>query len=108
MDIEANKNATPRYLDMWNTGDIGIADEVLAPGYVDYAHPDMDIATIQQTVLKTRAALPDFAITIDTIIAEGDMVAIRDTIRRTQNGHEIVSQGMRFIRTVDGKMVEMW
>jgi hypothetical protein len=46
MDTEANKTLVRRYIDMWNTGKVEVADEVLASTWVDHAHPEpTDCAT---------------------------------------------------------------
>ena len=37
--LEANKKLVRRYFEMWNTGQGSAADELLAPTYVEHAHP---------------------------------------------------------------------
>lgn len=37
MDIEANKALVRRYIEMWNTGKVELADKVLSSTWVDYA-----------------------------------------------------------------------
>ena len=104
MNPEANKTVIKRYIEMWNTGNVALADEVLIPTWVDHAHPEVtDLESVKQAVLKIRAAFPDFCITIESIVGEGNLVALRATVRR-----EIVSRIMWFVRLADGKMVEMW
>ena len=109
MDIEANKVIVRRYMEMWNTGNIALADEVLSSAYLDYAHPEiLSPEHVKQAVLKIRAASPNFHITIDCMISEGDIVALRNIIRRTHQEREVVSRVMMFIRIANGKMVELW
>lgn len=104
MDIEANKALVKRYIDMWNTGDVEVADEVLAPAWVDHAHPEVTgPESVKQAVQKIRAAFPDFCITIESMLSEGDLVALRGIARR-----EGISRVMWFVRIADGKMSEMW
>ena len=104
MDSEANKALVRRYLEMWNTGHVELADEVLAPTWVDHSHPEATgPESVKQAVLKIRAAFPDFSITIESMVGEGDLVALRGMVRR-----EIVSRVMWFVRLADGKMLEMW
>lgn len=45
---------------------------------------------------------------IETIVGEEDLVALRGTIQRTQQGTTLVSAVMWFVRLASGKMVEMW
>jgi predicted SnoaL-like aldol condensation-catalyzing enzyme len=109
MNLEANKAIVRRYIEMWNTGNIMLADEVLAPAYVDYAHPEVvGPESVKQSVLKFRTTFPHFHITIQVLISEGDIVALRSVLRRTHQGKEIVSGVMWFVRIADGKMVELW
>ena len=104
MDSEANKAIVRRYIDMWNTGNVALADEVLAPAWVDHAHPEVTGPdSVKQAISKVRAAFPDFHITIESMVGEGDLVALRGTVRR-----EVISRVMWFVRVADEKMVEMW
>ena len=109
MDQEAHKAIVRRYIEMWNTGNAAIADAVLAPTYVDHAHPEVTSPeSFTQALQRVRTAFPDFHITIDTMISEGQLVALRGTIRRTQQGTASVSHVIWFVRIVDGKMAELW
>jgi predicted SnoaL-like aldol condensation-catalyzing enzyme len=104
MNSEANKALVRRYIEMWNTGNVEWADEVLAPTWVDYAHPEVTgTESVKQAVQKIRAAFPDFHITIEHILSEGDLVALRATVRRKST-----SQVMWFVRVASGKMEAMW
>jgi hypothetical protein len=38
MDIEANKKIVRRYVELWSTDNLGLADEVLAADFVDHTH----------------------------------------------------------------------
>ena len=109
MDSEANKALVRRYLEMWNTGHVELADEVLAPTWIDHAHPEVTgPESVKQAVSRIRAAFPDFRLAIESIVSEDDLVALRGTIQRTQQGKEGVSRVMWFVRLANGKMVEMW
>jgi predicted SnoaL-like aldol condensation-catalyzing enzyme len=104
MDTEANKAIVGRYIEMWNTGNVVLADEVLAPTWLDHAHPEVTgPESVKQAMSKIRTAFPNFCITIESILAEGDLVALRGVVQR-----EVVSRVMWFVRIADGKMVEMW
>lgn len=106
---ETNKTVVRRYFEMWNSGDTAIAGEVLAAGWIDHAHPEVTGPEgVAQTVARTRSALPDFRITIETLLGEGDHVAARGRITRTQQGQVITSHVLWLIRLEDGRMAEMW
>ena len=109
MDIEGNKALLRNYIEMWNTGNATLADDVLTPTYRDHAHPEVtSVAHVKQALQATRAAFPDFHIAIEQIISEGDMVALRGSIRRTLQGQVSISHIIWFARIVDGRMAELW
>src|SRR5579859_1996374 len=104
MNAEENKVIVKRYIEMWNTGNVALSDEVLAPDWVDYAHPEVTgLESMRQVVSKIRAAFPDFRITIESILGEADLVALRGIVQR-----ESISRVMWFVRIAEGKMVELW
>jgi predicted SnoaL-like aldol condensation-catalyzing enzyme len=109
MDIEANKALVRHYMEMWNTGKVELADEVLASGWVDHAHPEVTgPESVKQAVSRIRSAFPDFHISIVNIVSEGDLVALRGTVHRTQQGKDGASAVMWFVRIAQGKMLELW
>ena len=105
MDAEA---VFKRYLEMWNTGNVALADEVLAANYVDHAHPEIvGIEQVKKSVLDIRAAFPDFQITIESIMSEGDNVIVRGIVSRTVQGNKMNSPVGWTARILDGKMLEL-
>ena len=67
----------------------------------------------------TRSAFPDLHMTIDDMVAEGDRVAYRWTVRGTHRGahtqlgiaptgKQVTGWGMSIDRIVGGKIVETW
>lgn len=61
-------------------------------------------ARIEQLALES----PGATLTVDTLVAERDLVSARSTQTRTIDGEKIVSSGMAFFRVADGKIVEKW
>jgi steroid delta-isomerase-like uncharacterized protein len=119
MNIEANKALVRRYIELWETGNPALADEILAAEYVDHAHPHQAPGPepVKREVMSFRTGFPDAHITIEQIIGEGDLIAFRFVLRGTHSGtfagfpptgKEAVLTGVDFIRIADGKMVEMW
>ncbi len=119
MALEANKALVRRYIRMWETGNVALADEILAAEYRDHTHPGRlpGPETVKQEVLAFRAGFPDASITVEQMIGEADLVAVRFTLRATHRGtfagfaptgKEVVLTGVDFIRIADGKMVELW
>jgi len=109
MSAQANKALVQRYLDMWNTGNEALAAEILAPNWRDHNHPEVtSLEGVKQALRATRSAFPDFHISVESIISEGDRVALRAIIQRTQQGSVSVSRVMWFVRISNGKMAELW
>jgi predicted ester cyclase len=64
-----------------------------------------------------RGAFSDFSATVDDVVAEGDTVAMRVTLRGTHDGpfmgieptgNEFEVSNMVFTRIEDGKIAERW
>ena len=85
---EANKALARRYLDLYNTGNPRIADEIIAPDFVDQTHPDLPPGpeSVKRVVADFRSAFPDAQATIEQLIAEGDTVAFRFVLQGTHQG----------------------
>jgi uncharacterized protein len=106
---DGNKALVRRYFAMWNTGDFDRVDQVLAAGYVDHAHMDLAGADgVAAAAKRFLAASPGATVTIDTLVAEGELVAARTTLRYTRGGEALVTSGMSFFRVSDGKLAEQW
>jgi predicted ester cyclase len=119
MDLEANKALVRRYVEMWETGNVALADEVLTTEYVDHTHPNRAPGpeSVKEEVLTFRAGFPDARISIEQMVGEGDTVAFRFVLRGTHQGtfagfaptgKEAILNGVDFIRIAEGVMVELW
>jgi predicted ester cyclase len=116
------KNLYRRFMEeVPNRGNFAVADEMLADDVIEYETlppglpPDKN--GIMQLFRMVRAAFPDLHITIDDLIAEGDRVAARVTLRGTHRGeflgfaptgNKIAYGAIDISRFVDGKLVEHW
>jgi predicted SnoaL-like aldol condensation-catalyzing enzyme len=109
MNYESNKAIIRAYAHMWNEHKSDLAKEILADTYLDHAHPELvGPEAIMEAIDKTLHAMPDFHINIDSMIAEGDLVAFRETITMTRGGEKQTLEGMSFVRIANGKMTERW
>jgi predicted SnoaL-like aldol condensation-catalyzing enzyme len=109
MNTESNKETVRNYAEMWNENKPELAAAVLADDYTDHAHPELrGPDAISDVVRKTLAAMPDFHIEIISLIAEDDLVALRETITMTRQGEKQTLEGMSFVRLQNDKMVERW
>jgi predicted ester cyclase len=88
MTTEANKRIIARYVELYNSGDLTIAGEVIAGDFLDHAHPEAQAGPpgVKQMVTSFRRAFPDATVTVEELIGEGDIVAFRFIIRGTHEG----------------------
>lgn len=109
-----------RWYDGFNTGDVAIIDEVLAPDWADYPPPPgpgTDVENYKQVVLATRAAFPDIHFETQDFIVEGDQVVVRSTATGTHEGEflgipptgrVVKFQTIDIHRIADGRIVETY
>jgi steroid delta-isomerase-like uncharacterized protein len=123
MSTEENKALVRRMVEeTFNRGNVGQADEFLAPDFVEREElpPGLprDREGVKQLTVMLRSAFPDLKATIEDIVAEGDKVVVRQTWTGTHTGGEFmgvppsgkaVSIGViDIIRIAGGKFVEHW
>jgi predicted ester cyclase len=109
MGTESNKAIVARYFAAWNSGNSAEINDLLAPHYIDHAHPEVKTAeAVKAAIQRTRASDPNFQIAIEFSIAEGDRVALRGMIQRTSQGQPIVSYVLWVARLENNRMVELW
>jgi steroid delta-isomerase-like uncharacterized protein len=120
MSTEDNKTQFRRTLEeLFNQGDLAIADELFAPDFIDHAAaPGMNNRgpeSMRQAATMLRTAFPDLHFTIEEVVAEGDTVAGRVTLSGTHQGpflgiaptgRSFRQAQMHFVRFRDGKSVE--
>ncbi len=121
MSAEENKAVVRRSVEEgWNSGDVANVDQFYAADYVHHesAQPHIrDIEALKQSLLPMAAAFPDIQTTIEDLIAEGDKVVKRYTIRGTHRGEfqgipptgkQVTITGITIYRLAGGKIVEGW
>src|SRR5712691_2554436 len=76
MHSESQKSLVNKYVELWDTGNLALADQVLAANFVNHAHPEFSPgpASVKQAVTDFRAAFPDAHVTVEQMICEGDTV----------------------------------
>ena len=121
MSAEANKALVRRLLERLRVGwTLETVDEFFAPDYRRHLTATTPSLTREEQRLRAsrlREAFPDAAVTLEDIVAEGDWVAYRLTIRGTHTGEFLGVPATRrqvavgffaIVRIVDGKIVEEW
>lgn len=117
---DTNKALVVRWFEeVWNKGNAGAIDEMMAPSCLVYGlGPTAQTpADFKQFHAAYRDAFPDVKIVVEHLIAEGDSVAARWTGTGTHLGHGLgfaatkraaQFHGMVFVRIENGRMVEGW
>ena len=95
-------------------------EEVYTPDVV-WHNPEGDIQGIEQAkqfVTMFKSAFPDMSATVEDVVAEGDKVVTRITMRGTHQGEveefgpptgrQVEVQGITIHRIEGGKIVEEW
>ena len=115
-----NKAIARRFYDAMNEGKLEIIDEVIDENLIE--HDELPGLTpnregVRQFFQMVRTAFPDFSMTIEDMIAEGDKVFIRATMKGTQRGEfmGIPASGKQMavpfadiVRFSGGRVVEHW
>jgi len=115
--LEANKALARRFHEeIFDQGNLDVADEILAPDFTWYNPPTETFVTgpeaVKQQARELRGFIPDFVLTDEDVIAEGDRVVIRWTLRgsaQTEAGPVPVTYtGIDIFRIQDGQLAELW
>lgn len=121
-ETERNKAVVERFVrEVVNEGRYDVVDELFAEEYVRH-DPSMDEEArgpegFKEAVEMWRTAFPDVEMTLETIVAEGDLVAFRTTETGTHEGpfmgieptgKRIDLTGNVMHRLEDGKVTETW
>jgi steroid delta-isomerase-like uncharacterized protein len=121
MSTEENKGIARRIVEEFiNNGDLSVVDELFATDFVNHS-PGLgttpDLEGFKQFIINVRSAFPDQKLTIEDLIAEGDMVVLRMTGRGTHTGDLgiLPATGKQFevplisiLRFANGKAIERW
>ncbi len=117
---EHNKAIVRRlFTELWNNGNLSVADEVFTPNYAHYDPSTPDFGHGPDSEKKRtalyRTAFPDLHLTIEDVIAEGETVMTRWSCRGTHKGDlngiaptgkHITISGVTVARFSNGKIVE--
>src|SRR5262245_58297866 len=120
--IEQNKAIARRWSEeLWSRGNLAVADEIIAADYQRHDPGDPFPAKgpddVKRIVTMLRSMLPDFRITVESVIAEGDFVVSRYTATATDTvgymglpptGRSIRTLAIQIFRFANGRIVESW
>jgi len=124
MSTEENKATVRGFTEEgWNQGNIAVFDELCTPNWV-YHDPFVPnvrtLAEYKPWATETRSVFPDLHFTIEDLVAEGDQVVVRYTLRGTNTGDivtpmplpatgkQVTVTAIAIVRFAGGKGVEVW
>lgn len=121
---EENKAVLRRWFEeVWNKGRAEAIDELFAADGTAHGLSDAGGESLRGPVgfrpfyQKLRDALPDTEVVVEDMLAEGDKVAARCTVRGTHlgdtlgfaaSGRAVEFTGICIVRVRDGQIVEAW
>jgi predicted ester cyclase len=108
---------------MWNdvsTGNLNALDNIYSSDYKRYLSATATPLTAAQQKARLtglRTVFPDLTLTIENMVAEGDLVSVRMTVTGTQQGayqgiaptgKKVTIAAFEIVRIQNGKVVEHW
>ena len=104
--------------EIFNQGKFQVADEIYASDFVNHGlHRNADLQEDQAAVHAEKKAFPDLKMTVDLMVAEGDLVTVVWIFRGTNTAAgyglpptraRVELRGITVWRIVDGKIREEW
>jgi steroid delta-isomerase-like uncharacterized protein len=122
MSIEEENKAVLRSIleEIWNKGDLSRVNELMGVNHEYHATGGREfrgLEGLEPMVKMYRSAFPDYHVTIEDMIAEGDKVVCRYTEQGTHKGNlmdipptgkQYKMTGVIISRFAGGKEVEVW
>ena len=118
---EQNKaKARQFYSEVMQKGNLAMLDELVAPNFVDHQPAPGQMsgsAGVKQFVTSLRSAISGLQVTVEHMIAEGDMVVAHVICRGKHTGElmgipasgkDVVMRVSDLVRIENGKAVERW
>lgn len=122
MSTEHNKQLYRRLVEeAFNQGNVDAVTELMAEDFVEHEQMGPDAGSGREAALgmmtMIRGAFPDLHVSIDSLIAEGDVIAARTTWRGTHQGEfmgvpasgkRVEFEAIDIVRFQDGRAAEHW
>jgi steroid delta-isomerase-like uncharacterized protein len=104
-----------------NAGNVGALDDLVTDDFIEHEQMDPSAGSgrdaVKAMMTAMRTGFPDLRVTVESIIAEGDLVSARTTWRGTHQGefmgvpatgNPVEIEAIDFVRYRDGKATEHW
>lgn len=108
------------YTEVMQKGNVAMLDDLVAPDFVDHQPApgqDAGAAGVKQFVSALHKAISGLQVTVEHVVAEGDMVVAHVVCRGKQtgdllgipaSGKDVVMRVSDLVRIQNGKAVERW
>jgi steroid delta-isomerase-like uncharacterized protein len=120
MSIEENKAIARRCLEAITDKDFAVIDQLYASSYIRHDPDSPQVRSredYRQYLTGLCTTFPDLHFTVDDLIAEGDQVVCRFSVRGTHanpwrglppTGKQVLITGINISSLAEGKVVEDW
>ncbi len=121
MSSEENKAIVRRFMEAYNSRELGIFEELVAEDYHDHIFEERGREHLKMLFTKAFEAFPDWYESIEDIIAEGDRVWLRVKATGTHTGewnlfgavlpptgNEVTLEMVFIWRIENGQLAEGW
>jgi steroid delta-isomerase-like uncharacterized protein len=121
MSADDNRSLTQHfYEEVWNKGNLDAVDDIMTGDFVDHAAPPgfpSGPEGAKQVFTMYRTAFPDFRLSLEDLITEGDKVVARWVTHGTHQGElmgipptgkPVTVTGIDLFRFAGGKIAEHW
>ena len=117
---DENKALVRRFYEQMSAGNVDVIDELIADDLIEHDEfPGLEPskAGVRKFFETLRAAFPDLEMIAEDMVAEGDKVFVRATIRGTHRGEflGVAATNRRitipigdYVRFANGRLVEHW
>lgn len=123
--VEKMRAIVDQNIELWNTGNLAMVDELYAPEFVRYnvaySTEVKGIEAFKKYVASVRTTYPDFNVKVDELIIKDNRLVVRWTYTGTNTGpltlasdelpptgKEVEESGASVVTIVNGKIAEEW
>lgn len=110
MGTEDHEDLLRRYIhEVWDHHDPDAITGFLGPGYVRHLSPTLPPIGRREQIDRLRsfgAAFPDVSITLEDVLARGDRLAFRSTMRGTHQGEFLGLEATG--RRIEVNLLDLW
>lgn len=98
------QSAVGQYFRMWNDGDLSLLTELLAPHWVNHAHPEWRCTEdVMQAIITSREQHPDTRVLVDAVLG-GTLVTVYGRIVAAGQ----TKKQVWIVRVEQDRLQELW